>query len=231
MNVEKYLDAKNQFLLAELRKVYSIDFEPRSVPYAGVYIQNKKAIVIFNPDHFSNESIAHELLHIKIRRYLNIGNGIYTRLIYDPVFKKVFTKSLCDWITNFFEHSKIFPLYRAMGYSSSNFIINANDEQCRIEDISSLDLVAKNVYNSEQIGKYIIYLISIYSHHIKKDYEQHLKLLREIEPDLFKVVTQFWNSWIEFDLENMHLEFDCDSDLIDKFVSDIKLWGESKQIE
>lgn len=232
MNVEKYLDAKNQALLTELRSEYDIHFESKKVPYAQVFTQNRRATIFFPSDKFSNESIAHELLHIKMRVYgFDIGIGLYTRFIDHPVFKRVFSKFLCDFVTNCFDHCKMFPIYRSMGYNSELFIVNANDEQCKVTDINSLGLVLGSVYYSEKIGKYIAYLVSIYAHHIKKDYEQHLRLLKEIEPDLFKIVTQFWSSWIEFDVENIHPLFNCDSDLIDKFVSDIKLWGESKQIE
>ncbi len=189
MNIEQKLDIENTLLLADLRKDFQIEFEPKDINYCEVFSKNGHSTIYYNPEIFDNESIAHELLHIKLEKYTYvIGNHIYLSCQNHKKLGKIFSKFLCDYIENCFDHFKMYPNYIDMGYSPEGFLINGLDEKCSLQDILLLNLNFLGRYKSKSINRYIGYLISIYADHVNNDYKEHLKRLKDKEPELFVIV-------------------------------------------
>jgi hypothetical protein len=228
-SVENMLDTNNKQLLREIREKYSVKFETHNEDYAANYTANKSAIIYYNPAKFSNAAIAHELLHVWLKTFGGFSsNHIYLAFVNDPKFVHIFSKELCDHIGNCQDHLKMYPKYVEMGYSPKLFIRNAEKEQCSLTCIKQLSMDKYNVYFGKQVDMYIGYLISIYAHHIKLDYSLHLDLLKKKDSDLFKVVTDFWQSWERFDNFNRDPIFNSDHDLYENFIHAMKEWGTNK---
>jgi hypothetical protein len=232
MTIEQSLDYKNQLLLADLRKDFQIDFEPKEINYCEVFSKNRHSTIYYNPKHVDNDSIAHELLHIKLDRYnYSIGNHIYLSCQNNKKLGKVFCKFLCDYIGNCLDHFKMYPSYIEMGYKPENFLINGLDEKCSLNDIKLLNLSFLGMYIAKSIDRYIGYLISIYADHVSNDYREHLRLLEQKDSNLFDIISRFWNKWKVFDIENIDPIYNSDIDLAESFISDMELWIENKKIK
>ncbi len=232
MSIEQKLNKKNKLLLNELRSDFQIDFESKDINYCEVFSKNGHSIIYYNPMLGDDESIAHELLHVQLKRcnYI-IGNHIYLSCQSHKKLGKVFSKFLCDYIENCFDHYKMYPTYIEMGYSPAKFLTNGLDEKCSLNDIKILKLSFLGKYKSKSIDKYIGYLISIYADHVDNNYAEHLKLLKEKESSLFEIVTTFWNKWKDFDIEKIDPIFNSDIDLAESFISDMEEWIENKKIK
>ena len=85
-------------------------------------------------------------------------------------------------------------------------------------------------YSAKSVEKYIGYLISIYADHIDNDYTEHLRLLKQKNSELFEIVTNFWNKWKTFDIQNIDPIENSDFDLFESFISDMVNWVERKII-
>ncbi|WP_225037309.1 hypothetical protein [Winogradskyella sp. SM1960] len=232
MNIEQTLDKTTSELLSELRKEFRIDFQEKNINHCEVFTQNRNSIICFNPNIVDNESIAHELLHIWLNKYnYIIGSHIYLSFQSDWKLSKIFNKFLCDYIENCFDHYKMYPKYLEMGYSPEKFIMNGLEEKCSIEDIKKLHLKFLSKYKPDSINRFIGYLISIYADHIDNTYDEHLNLLEKKEPKLFRIVTEFWNKWTEFDIENIDAINNSDLELAESFMTEMKEWIEFKKVK
>ena len=226
------LDIKNQKLLSDLQEIYEIDFEEKNIEYCEVFSKNSKSTIYYNPTIVDNDSIAHELLHI----WLNTFNYISANILYilsqeNVKLKKIFNKKLCDYIGNCMDHIKMYPKYLEMGYSSHKFVTLGINEKSSIEDLRNLKI--KNVlkfYNSKEIENYIGNLISIYADHYQNDYSKHIDILKNKDPELFKIITKFWNTWKNFDIENIDCIFNSDVEVMSDFYEDIENWVSNKNV-
>jgi len=223
------LDEKMTLFLNELETDYEIAFEIRNINHAECYFKNNKATIFYDPKKTNIESIAHELLHVWLKKFnYSIGNHIYLCCASDPKLGKIFSKNLCDHIGNCFDHFKMYPKYLEMGYSPERFIANSLEEQCSVNDIEEMKFKKFLVYNSDSIDKFIGYLISIYADHMSRDYSIHIEKMKTINATLFNIVTKFWNEWTKFDIENVDPIFNSDTELVDNFISDVEDWTNRK---
>ncbi|RPH27704.1 MAG: hypothetical protein EHM93_19135 [Bacteroidales bacterium] len=229
MNIEQTLDNKALELLADLRNHYEISFQQKNINYCETYTQNGKSIIYYNPKIVDNESIVHELLHIWLDKYnYIIGNHIFLSCKSHNKLNKVFRKFLCDYIGNCLDHNKMYSKYLEMGYGPEKFLMDALDEKCSIREIKRLHLKFLGRYKAKSIDRFIGYLISIYADHVHNDYSEHLKLLKSKDPDLFKIVTDFWNKWTKFDIETIDPIYNSDIELAESFILEMEQWIDNK---
>lgn len=226
------MDLNTSQLLSELRQEFEINFQPKDINFCEVFTQNGKSTIFYNPNIVDNESIAHELLHIWLNKFnYVIGNHIFVSFQSDWKLSKIFNKFLCDYIENCLDHYKMYPKYLEMGFGPEKFIMNGLDEKCSINDIKKLHLKFLNKYKPDSINRYIGYLISIYADHVENNYDKHLELLQKKEPELFKIVTDFWNKWVEFDIENIDAIHNSDIELAESFMIEMEDWIEYKKLK
>jgi hypothetical protein len=232
MSIEHQLDNESKLLLADLSRDFQIEFEPRDINYCEVFTINGCSTIYYNPKFVDNESISHELLHIHLKRYnYSIGNHIYLSFQNHKKLGKVFSKFLCDYIENCFDHFKMYPKYIEMGYSPERFLTNGLNKKCSILEVKLLNLSIFGVYKAKSIDRYIGYLISIFADHVDNDYYKHIKILHKKDADLFEIVLRFWNKWKVFDIKNIDPIYNSDIELVESFIVDMKVWIENKIIK
>ncbi|MEH6764918.1 MAG: hypothetical protein V7655_10495 [Aequorivita antarctica] len=232
MDIHSILDKNTTNLLDELSSDFQINFEEKNINYCELFTQNKKATIYYNPEIIDTEMIAHELLHLWLNKFNYVlGNHIYLIFKSDWKLSKIFNKFLCDYIENCFDHFKMYPKFKAMGYSDEKFLMNGLAEKCSIADIKKLHLKFLGKYKADSINNFIGYLISIYADHIENDYDEHLELLKTKEPELFKIITDFWNKWVSFDIENIDSIYNSDIELVNSFMTDIENWITNKKLK
>ena len=232
MGIINCLDENNNRLLSELEKEYQIEFRAENVDYYSVFTQNKTAIISYNPQNkIEDESIMHELLHIWLIQFKCLsGNHIYLSCLNHKKLKLVFIKFLTDYIGSCFDHYKMYPKFIEMGYAPEKFLSCGVAEKCTIKDIKNLKMRVLLAYSAKSVEKYIGYLISIYADHIDNNYTEHLRLLKQKNAELFEIVTNFWNKWKVFDIQNIDPIENSDFDLFESFISDMENWVERKII-
>jgi hypothetical protein len=125
----------------------------------------------------------------------------------------------------------MYPEYVEMGYSPEGFITNGLNEKCSLQKIKSLNLSFLKTFKAKSIEHYIGYLISIYADHVNNDYNEHLRLLKEKDINLFEIVSKFWSQWEVFDIKNIDAIYNSDIDLTNSFISDMEEWIENKKIK
>lgn len=225
------LDTQTLEFLRELENNHQVRFKVEYINHCRVFSKDGISTIYYNPDIIDSESITHELLHIWLQKYnYMIGNHIYFSCKSHPSLSKVFSKPLCDYIANCFDHLKMYPKYREMGYSDEKFVHNGLNEKCSIRDIKNLRLSFMGIYRASSIDKFIGFLISIYADHVQHNYIEHLELLNQKDNQLFKTVTDFWKSWEIFDITAIYPIFNSDLNLGDKFIFAMEEWVEKKKV-
>jgi hypothetical protein len=232
MKIEVLLDENTTTLLLDLRKEFQIEFVERNSFDCEVFSKDKKSIIYYNPNNFTNASIAHELLHVWLKQFnYVIGNHLYLQCFEHLILKKIFSKRLCDYIGNCFDHLKMYPKYLEMGYSPELFLIDGLKEKCSIDDIRRLHLGVYNNYKSSSIDLFIGYLISILADHASNDYSTHIKLMKIKEPDLTLIIDNFWKNWVQFNIATIDPIYNSDLELVDNFIGEMKEWIKGKRIK
>ena len=229
--VKRILDVPTFELLTEINKDFHVSFTEWNKEYAEVFTQNNIAEIFYNPKNIKTESIAHELLHIWLKKFNYFSSThIFLSFENDEKLSKVFTKYLCDFIGNYMDHYKMYPKYLEMGYTAENFIKEGVNSKCSLFLIKTLSVKTFRIYNSKAINLYIGCLLSIYADHVENDYSNHLRKLKEKDMVLFDIVTEFWKSWEKFDIENIDPITNSDFELIENFIYNIRAWAYNKKI-
>lgn len=229
--VKLILDVPTLELLTEINKDFHVSFTEWNKEYAEVFTQNNIAEIFYNPKNIKTESIAHELLHIWLKKFNYFSSThIFLSFENDEKLSKVFTKYLCDFIGNYMDHYKMYPKYLSMGYKPEHFIQEGLNSKCSLSQINFLFLKPFGVYNAASVNLYIGSLFSIYADHVENDYSKHLRKLKEKDTVLFDIVTEFWKSWEKFDIENIDPITNSDFELIESFIVNIEVWASDKKI-
>ncbi|MCK9340087.1 MAG: hypothetical protein M0P38_08900 [Bacteroidales bacterium] len=231
--IPNVLDNSATSLLVDLQKDFDISFEPKDIDFCGVFQKSGKATIYYNPKIVNSASIAHELLHVWLTRFnYSIGDHIYQGLRSDKKLNMVFNKSLCDYITNCCDHFKMYPKFINLGYKPADFLKNSMDEKASIKDLKEIKRLKQKFccsYNSKAINFYIGSLFSIFADHVKNDYTQHHEYLKQLDYELYSIVSDFWNKWVIFDIENIDAS-NSDLDLTNSFIDNMKKWVKRKRI-
>lgn len=222
-NIEEKLNEQNSQLLLLLRHKMEIEFACFEESYAQVYTIKNHNTISINPELFTNSSVAHELLHVWFNSLNSYSsNSIYYSARKNIKLHQILDKNLCDFIGNCMEHYKIYPKFLEMGYLQEDFL-STHGMQCPLSSIRNLQIIMNNVYSPKVINRYIGLLISIYADHLPFDYSQHLELMKQKEPHLFDIVTNFWNAWMHIDIEEKILKR-TDSVCFNDFITDMQEW-------
>lgn len=229
-SIEDRLDPMLANLLADVRNHYSVKFVEHGELWAANYTINQEVTIYFNPRLFSNDSIAHELLHVWLKTLGYFGsNHIFCAAKEDAKLSRIFSKQLCDHIGNCQDHVKMYPKYLDMGYAPEAYIENSMKEQCDMRNLNSLCVASGNVVFGNQADFFIGNLISIYAHHIPMDYSAHLSKLKSIDAGLFEIVTALWSDWEKFDIMKIDV-LNSGFDEYEHFLSAMGEWIENKVV-
>jgi hypothetical protein len=230
--IPSFIDIQTLELYKELKDEFDISFKVKNIDFCEVFQKNKSAIIYYNPKNASTECIAHELLHIWLKRYnYNIGNHIFLLTRNNKKLKRILSKFLCDYMENCFDHYKMYPKYAAMGYSDEKFLKDGLKLKASVARIRLLTLKFIGIYSSFAINLYIGYLISILADHIKtNNYTEHISYLRKKDESLYQLVSNFWSKWVVFDIENIDAINNSYMDLTDIFIDELSEWTNNKII-
>lgn len=207
------VDSNNSVLLKELEDAgIQIDFEIKN-DFKYWAVQDRPKYVIAAPDSTTNaESLAHELLHIKIDEsgFLSTKN-IMT--IFGPYNCCFGSKELPTW-QNILAHCKMIPEFVKLGYPVEKFVANHGNEFIVSE---LLPIVAKlagmdSFYRENSIKRpidfitdFVAVIISTKNLEIENRYSSKILLnhdgiydeLKKIDEGLFNSVYNELTNWVD----------------------------------
>jgi hypothetical protein len=124
----------------------------------------------------------------------------------------------------------MYPKFIGLGYKPADFLTNSLESKATFKDVKRIKLKFLGSYNSKAINYYIGSLFSIFADHVDNDYSKQVSYLKKLDSDLFSIVSDFWNKWEIFDIENIDAIYNSDLDLTNSFIDNMSDWVENKRI-
>lgn len=232
-SVSSYIDSRNQSLWNELNQHLPIKIEYYSQSTYGVYRIDGQATVYVPKGAPCIDSFTHELLHLWLSyNDLSPGTAINASFKLDKVTSTLLATDLIEHITNCVDHVKMLPRYLDLGFLRSKFIADYNIskydpmEMQRIKNWFNTDDSASRCYAVRgYIGKYFGMQACP---NLEFDYRSALSQLRVIDQNLFVILDNFWQSWLEFDIETSDSVLNSHRSLSYPFTQDLRSWLQEK---
>lgn len=217
-NLDLLLDNSTEDLFKSLKSKYKIKILP-NYNYSINIIEKKyrKNVATIWYDQFNPrpDYFAHELLHIKIHSQNFQISKIIDRLFWDfPNVRQLWNREFRNLIGNIIEHEKMFYEYLKLGFPENEFVGDFYEKKCSIQEIKYEMNIC--LHPSLDSLKYITAKFFLIKGTLDTsiDYEQELKMLSKLAPDLFYNLNSFWISLIEMKApfnkekqENLVLDF------------------------
>jgi hypothetical protein len=125
----------------------------------------------------------------------------------------------------------MYPKYLEMGYNPKEFIKNGLELKTSISDLKGIRLKLLWFYKAQSINLFIGCLFSILADHVKENnYTEHHQFLKNNDTILYEVIKDFWNKWMDFDIENIDPIYNSDLELTDSLINALKIWTNNKII-
>lgn len=239
IDAKLYLDDTNRFLWEMMNQSFhiTIDYSPEDC-YAN-YLQNGNCIIYVpkmkEPD---SASFTHELLHLYLPHHnIYIGGAVKGMLKDTYPLNNIFDNGLYDHVSNSLEHIKMLPLYLKMGYPIDKFLLDYNDKKLTDDDVDILYNTYKKGmfypnYNHLAINCYIGKFFAVKADiNTDNHYDRQMALLDKLDHGLFSSLNNFWNGWIDYNIELKREVWDNDyHELVVVFVNDLVVWSKHKKI-
>lgn len=199
MEISEYrnnLCEANQRLLEEIEKTLPVIFEKSNKKcwQAGIRKQQKCAVV-YCMNYFSNDKIAHELLHIRMGLILGDNGIMLKKCGKNPILKMLFNNqnNAASQILNAYEHLVIFKQYLAMGFDRNEFF---EDQSSHDYDNFICKLRTKGIRTSGKISvqdfmKVFACLFSYLFFPIDDRFCEQLSEIKKAERELFGMLQSF----------------------------------------
>lgn len=234
-NLEGLIDNKNINLWKEVCKAYEIVIQKEDRIDYAVWSENEKSVIYVPENNLSSSSFTHELLHIYLKtKKVFVGGGLTLSVKENLSLSKIFSEDLLDHISNCLEHTKMIPIFLDLGYKIDEFISDYHENKLTNENLSILRSCFKlpstfsAKYNAACIDYYIAkYFAAKACPNPVFDYYLQINELKHIDPDLFNILESFWESWINYDYDELHSSYH--SFLFD-FTDGLERWVEDKVI-
>jgi hypothetical protein len=203
-DLTRVIDLKNKDLWSDLQHSFKITVEYHDQPTAEVFSKNKEVQILVNKE-IDSATFTHELLHLWIEsKEIYIGSTLKLLIRENLKLSKVFSPMLLDHIGNTCEHFKMYPKYVSLGYNPSQFLYDNYIHKCTENEIKSLEqnyrvlLAIRIVAVDFFIGKFF----AIHAdHNIDLDYSNCKMRLEAVDGRLYKILSSFWNEWVDYDVE------------------------------
>ena len=240
IDVAPYLDNANRPLWEELSTLFNISIEYSKEKCYGNYLKRDDCtICVLKDEEPDPASFSHELLHLYLpSKQIRIGCAIENMFKEQYPHCLIFDTALYDHISNCLNHIKMFPLFLQMGYPAEKFLQDYHDhkltnlEVCEIKCKykSGLFKVKYNIQGVNLfIGKFFAAKADV---NPSNNYDNPLMKLKQIDPQLFSALDDFWNSWVEYEVDLHREVWENDyHQLVDKLGNDIAEWGKDKKVK
>lgn len=239
IDAKLYLDDANRCLWDMMNQSFHITIDYSSEDCFANYLQNGNCIIYVpkmkEPD---SASFTHELLHLYLPYHNTfIGSALKGMLKETYPLNIIFDKGLYDHVSNSLEHVKMLPLYLKMGYPINKFLLDYNDNKLTDDEVDLLynsykKGIVPQKYNYLAINCYIGKFFAVKADiNTKNHYDRQMALLDKLDHELFSALNNFWNGWIDYDIEQKREVWDNNyHELVVVLVNDLVVWSKHKKI-
>ena len=229
------VDKNNLSLWNSLIKEYEIKIKKEKRNDYGVFSINNSSTIYVPINNINSVSFTHELLHIWLRKKeVYIGASIKNSINDNKLISYVFSDELVEHIGNTLDHIKMLPEYIKLGYPIELFITDYNGEKLTENEVLLLKkkFKPKGLLKKTYKKKYIDFFIGKYfaiasCPNNSFDYKKRKEQLKNIDYELFNILENFINTWIEFDIDDKNNSYHI---LVFDFIDELETWITAKQI-
>jgi len=202
-------------------------------PNYRLYSKNKIAIIYVTDGKYSKDFFAHEVLHLYLEtKHIQIGSYLTLLIRDNPLLSDIFSPALREHISNTLDHIKMWPLYLALGFDRTQFLLDYDTPKCTVEEISLIRIFLHSDSTLQKtaadcfLGKF--FGIKACPND-KINYGNFLDDLNAIDTHLFQILDDFWEKWLAYDINNYHIRNYNYWALCDELCCSLEEWAR-KQI-
>lgn len=226
------LESRNILLWQKLSASFKIKVNRGIAPNFSMYITKDTVTITTSNMEFNSSSFTHELLHLDLRfKKVLMGSSLRMFIVKNALLSHLFSEKLIDHIGNCLDHTKMLPEFIKMGYNADEFLHDFNEIKLEPELTKLISDLFKNendYYNSIAVDSYIgKYFACKACPNAKFVYEDRLNELKLIDSELFDALDEFWNEWLEFDINNDSVTNDYHMILF-RFLDALESWAGQK---
>jgi hypothetical protein len=234
MNVQPYLDHRNKALWQELSSYFTITLAQSEDATYGIYTKGKQATIYVPSTSPCPDSFTHELLHLLISKKEVYITGSLIRSLQASEFTGIFKPDLAEHIGNCLEHTKMLPLYLALGFNRSKFLFDYNENKYSSADRYLIETYIRepNRLWSHAVNNYVAkYFAMNACPNEGFDYSTPLYSLQTLEPNLYQILDQCWADWKNLDLDVSDSIYNNYQTVSFGFISSLEEWVTRKRME
>lgn len=230
---DSILDSRNKGLWNDLNNYFEIDVYQHDTPFAEVFSKNKKIQIYVNKD-IDSASFTHELLHLWIeQKEIHIGSTFKLVVAENKKLKRVFSDNLLIHIGNTCEHVKMYPKFISLGFNSNEFLYDNDTHKCSESEILAIEKNYKFLwtYRAKAIDTFIGKFFAINAdQNIAFDYSDCQKRLGKLDMELFKLLSNFWKQWLDYDLDKEDGVYVSYHQIAFNFFDNFERWIKDKKL-
>jgi len=227
MNNSKFyinlVDHRSEKLWQEINAHFTVSIEQTKDGYYGCFTQGNDAIIYIDFQNLCKDSFAHELLHAQMSMNGCYINGcLKMNIDCSPLLSKLLKSELGDHIGNVLQHVRMYDEYLKLGFDKSKFISDYNSHKCTEAEISSLELLYRNLnYLSldTHVGKLFAVLCDP---NPELDYSTAKVRLSKLEPELYRIANNLVEQWKLTEIDNYR-------PVVTEFIANLEKWIKRKQ--
>jgi hypothetical protein len=204
-DINRLIDQRSQKIWDEINVHYDISLKFHDKEYYIAYSINKTVIFYITENNYNKDYFAHEILHIYLyTKQIKIGGYLTIRFQGNALLSDVFSDPLIEHISNTLDHVKMLQLYLDLGFDRAKFLLDYSTPKCTNQEI---ELISGFINSNDALWKHSadLYLGKYFAikscPNNKIDYNPYLNHLKRIDDSLFFILENFWNKWLEFDIE------------------------------
>ena len=207
VNINKYLDSKNTALYTNLSKNFKIELSKiltlRPDGNNSLWlcrINQNEVNISYYEDVSTTGYFTHELFHVSL---LDKGFSNFIDLYQDyteTTEKELIFQPIIGHINNIFAHAKFYNDFISLNYEPHEFV---NDYEKAVNKEQTISTISES-FNSIGLPNNSIsmYIATFYTAKdnknpkLKSDYDELLSYLYTTDKDLFTILNQHWEQWV-----------------------------------
>jgi hypothetical protein len=227
------LDSRNKELWNDLNNYFEIVLFLHDKPFSEMFSKHKKVQIYVNKD-INSASFTHELLHLWIeQKGIYLGSSFRLLVKENKKLNRVFSDNLLMHIGNTCDHVKMFPKFISLGFNSNEFLYDNDIHKCSESDILTIEKKFKFLwkYRAKAIDAFIGKFFAVSAdNNLAFDYSNCQKRLEKLDFELFKLLNNFWNQWLNYDLDKEDGVYISYHQIVFDFFDSFERWIKDKKL-
>lgn len=225
--VSKLIDDRNRILWNDLNAWREIGIEYNDNNWYSCFTGPNRITIYLNKQIISPGGFTHELLHILLyKKEVYVSQSLHSRVREMDAVKWVISRELVDHIGNCLDHIKMLPIYFDMGYDWGEFATDSYQEKITEDDILTIQsgLRRFDKYDARIVDFFIgKFIAAVACPNTSADYTSRFNAMRQVERELFDVLSPFVDLWKAFDID-ANDPFNSYRDVLSVFLDPLELW-------